>query len=194
MVLEDVSKTEANENVVDMLLEDDTQPDTETVSFHVNLPNIIGLGPLLVNFDGNCTVQQMMDTLEQQLKLGGCLELESPIPFDSIPPYFAVKVGHTDRFDFDKKCFTISKDTRFVQYWNDFLDAANKLEEQKSTEPSEGEVQYDGKLKAHLDRLGTTLHIGDARIQFLRTLRIPDDDKTCTNSASVLFCGALSVY
>merc|ERR1712113_847184 len=70
--------------------------------------------------------------------------------------------------------------TRFIQYWNDFLDEAKLYDEfeQKKPEQIEGEIRYDGKLSVKLKNDNKRLHIGDAQIEFMRTLRIPDDNKT----------------
>ena len=45
-----------------------------------------------------------------------------------------------------------------------------------SRETTDATVRYDGKLSALLE--DNTIKIGDASINFQRTLRIPDDDKT----------------
>ena len=163
----------AQENVIETKMDVDAPNNGEAVPFRVVLGNLEGY-PLQMEFDANSSITDMTSSLQKHLKLEQSLKLQTPIPFDSIPPCFDIKVGNADRIDFDANRFTIAKDTRFVEYWNDFLEAVTMAEEQK--EQTEGEVQYDGKLKALLN--GTTLTIGDARIQFQRTLRIPDDDKT----------------
>lgn len=141
----------------------------ETIPFRVELPNLIGIDPLTVEFGAESSIKEMTAMLTEQLKLDQPLRLQTAMPFDSVPPCFDIKVGDSDRIDFDENTFTISKDTRFVEYWNDFLEAANRLDEEKDTDQTEGEVQYDGKLKALLR--GTTLTIGDARIAFQRTVQ-----------------------
>jgi len=166
----------AQGDVADTKMDVDDHTDGESVSFRVELVNLKGIEPQRVEFDGNSTVKEMTSTLEQHFNLKQSLRLQTPLAFESVPPCFAIKVGDENSFDFDSGSFTIAKGTRFVEYWNEFLDAAKMVEEQKNAEQTEGEVQYDGQLKAQLK--GTTLVIGDARIQFQRTLRIPDDGKT----------------
>ena len=46
------------------------------------------------------------------------------------------------------------------------------------TQQIEGHIKYEGNLAVSLKNNNKTLHIGDARIEFQRTLRIPDDNKT----------------
>ena len=72
--------------------------------------------------------------------------------------------------------FQIAAGSRFIEYWNDFLDEAILHDNEQKTQQIEGEIGLEGALSVKLK--GSTLNIGDARIQFQRTLRIPDDNKT----------------
>ena len=159
----------AQKNVIETKIDGDGQPNGETVSFRVMLDNLKGFDPLTVDFDADSTIKEMTSSMEQRFKLGQSLRLQTAFQFESVPPTFEVKVADVDHIDFDTNTFSISKNTRFVEYWNDFLDAATMVEEQKNTEQTEGEVQYDGQLKAQLD--GTMLRIGDAQIEFQRTVK-----------------------
>ena len=152
----------------------------ESLRFSVSLVNLQGGEPVSVEFDKNASLEDMGRTINAMLKLNNedGLRMGRSFPTAPIPNSFAIKVGSSDVIDFAQGMFTIAPTTRLISYYNDFLDEAKLLDEEKANaEQTEGEVRFDGTLKAQL-KSDSSLVIGDARIQFQRTLRIPDDGKT----------------
>ena len=160
----------------------------EEVAFIANLSDLKGCDPIQINLDQNTLIKNLSSEIKKLLKLDENVtnNTKTDLHFqntlnlkDKLPKTFELKVcGKENIIDFANNKFTISSDTRFIEYWNDFLDEAIIYDEEKKTDQVEGEIQYEGKLKVTLKDNGTKLNIGDAEIEFMRTLRIPDDNKT----------------
>ena len=150
----------------------------DTLRFSVSLTHVQGVQPIAVDFDKNATLEEMTHTVNKMLNLShNGLQVARISPAQRIPRSFTIKVGASDVIDFERRKFCISSTSRFVAYWNDFLDEAKLFDEEKmSNKRDEGGVRFDGALQARLNS-DSSLTIGDARIQFQRTLRIPDDGK-----------------
>ena len=145
---------------------------TETLTFQVTLSNLNGIEPLTIEVAKDASFADMNQSVNQLLKLGddSAVELIKPTYLETIPPAFPIKVGAADHIDFEKGIFEISSDTRFIQYGNDFLDEAKMYDdESKTDQQTEGEIRFDGNLTVKLQD-ERTLIIGNARIQFQRTV------------------------
>ena len=146
---------------------------SDNMLFKVTLSNLNGVDPLSIQLPKDASFAEINQTINQILKLDDdtAVELIKPTHLETVPPAFPIKVGSEDIIDFEKGIFEISKDTRFIQYGNDFLDKARLCDdESKSDDQTEGEIKFDGNLSAKLEE--KTLRIGDARIQFQRTVNI----------------------
>ena len=162
------------------------EPETEEKDeflFPIQLTNLTGVDPINVQFNSNFTVKDMTQKLEKIMKMEKIIGEKTTFDFSSrfttdnkVPKSYPITVGEDDTIDFAGNEFKISPTTRYIQYWNDFLDEAKLYDEEQKTDQTEGEISYDGTLSVLLER--NTLKIGDAKIDFQRTLRIPDDDKT----------------
>ena len=154
--------------------------DDDVVTFKAQLNGLKGVDPIPIPLDNSLKINEISTKMNEILKLinsnHGALRFKKSFFANSIPKSFELKVGNEDRIDFNENIFTISEGTRIIEYWNDFLDEAIIHDNEQKTEQIEGEIGYDGALKVKLR--GTSLNIGDARIEFQRTLRIPDDNKT----------------
>lgn len=170
---------QAQVQVVETQARGECDGQSETLELSVTLPNLQGIEPLTIKLLKDASIPDVNQTVNQLLKLDddSAVKLMNPTYFETIPPAFEIKVGSTDSVDFEKGVFTISSDTRFIQYANDLLDEAKSYDDESKADQTEGEIRCDGNLKALLEN-NSTLRIGDARIQFQRTLRIPDDNKT----------------
>eukprot|EP01084_Bolivina_argentea_P002007 3697_1 len=154
------------------------QDDRKQIEFKAQLQNVKGCDPIPFSLDKWTKIKEISDKMNELMKLNAQNGLEYRASFHSnaIPRTFEVKVGTQDIIDFNENVFTISDTTRFIEYWNDFLDEAKAHDKEEKTQQIEGEIRYDGGLSVKLKN--DTLNIGDARIEFQRTLRIPDDNKT----------------
>eukprot|EP01084_Bolivina_argentea_P077346 140278_1 len=154
--------------------------ETQTISFNAQLSNLTGCPPVHVSFDDKTTpMTQITPTVNEMIKIeDNLLQFKNKFPSNKVPNSFQIKVGTENIIDFTNKKFTISSDTRFIEYWNDFLDESKIFDDEKKTAQIEGNIRYDGNLSVSLKNKNKILHIGDARIEFQRTLRIPDDNKT----------------
>ena len=146
---------------------------SDNMLFEVTLSNLNGVDPLSIQLPKDASFAELNQTINQILKLDDdtAVELIKPTHLESVPPAFPIKVGSADIIDFEKEIFEISKDTRFIQYGNDFLDKARLYDdESKNDDQTDGEIKFDGNLSAKLEE--KTLMIGDARIQFQQTVNI----------------------
>jgi len=142
---------------------------------------IKGCPPIQMTFDNASTsVSKIAPSIGALvgLETSQAIQLQNKMLSSTIPCSFDIKVGDANVIDFVNKEFIVARDTRLVEYWNEFLDEAVRFDEEEKSEPVEGEVRFEGGLSVSLKNDSRTLNIGDARIEFQRTLRIPDDNKT----------------
>eukprot|EP01083_Nonionella_stella_P189723 702197_1 len=152
--------------------------DRKQIEFKAQLQNVKGCDPLPFSLDKWTKITEISDKMNEFMQLNpqNGFQYHTSFPYNAIPRTFEVKVGTQDIIDFNENLFVISDTTRFIEYWNDFLDEAKAHDKEEKTQQIEGEIRYDGGLSVKLNN--NTLNIGDARITFQRTLRIPDDNKT----------------
>ena len=160
--------------------EDDTMLDLSTITLKLKMSNITGINAIDIEFDEDESLKEMIRKIEKMINIDGDeigkLEFAKSFGSDNkIPKSYSIKIADKDVIDFKRHNFTISSDTRFIEYWHQFFDEANKYIQQEHIKHPE-HVQYEGNLAAKLQ--DNQLKIGDATITFQRTLRIPDDDKT----------------
>lgn len=158
-----LSIKEKNLSIVDDFLED------SCVKFKI--PNLKGVGSeISLAFNANMTIVNAFDELERRLRLKHLANSINDINDSKdeekernnhvlrykgetwIPRSFCVKVDTTatnDSIDFENNKFIMTKDTRFVQYWNDFRDAIwefdekLKIQESKENEKKNNDASND---------------------------------------------------
>ena len=169
----------AQAQIVETKVDGEDEVHTDKLKYRVTLSNLKGVEPLTVWLHKDASISDMNQMVNRQLKLSDdtVVALIKPTDLETVPPAFAVRVGSTDTIDFGNNVFTIASDTRFIQYGNDLLDEAKVYDDDMKAEQTEGEIRFDGNLKVQL-KDESTLNIGNAQIQFQRTLRIPDDNKS----------------
>ena len=149
--------------------------DLSTIKLTFELANIVGIDPLILEFDEDESMNEIETKLKSITGIGDKIQFQDEFtPNNKVPKSFAIKVGNRDIIDFDANKFQISSNTRFIQYWNDLKDEMNKYDSNDNN--NNNHIQYEGDMIVELDN--NELQIGDAIITFQRTLRIPDDDKT----------------
>ena len=147
------------------------------LTFPIQLVDLDGIGPIGVEFDPNATIKDMAQKLKKIVDIDTSFEFVSRFTENNkIPKSYPLIVGDENIIDFAGNEFKISPNTRFIEYWNDFLDESKLYDEEKKFEQTEGYIKYEGDLSVMLE--DDILTIGDAKIQFQRTLRIPEDGKT----------------
>ena len=139
--------------------------------------------PIELSFVGKESVKQSIEKLYKELAFknreivyNGALTRERS---------FFIEMGNKDEMDWDKEKFTIGADTRFIEYWNDFLrECLSQLSLQQNSmtheEKTDFSLKYDGPMEAKLDNTDSKrsiLKMGSVDITFHRTLRIPEDGK-----------------
>eukprot|EP01084_Bolivina_argentea_P077345 140277_1 len=153
--------------------------DSKCIEFKAELSNLKGCDSITISIEKTTKIDEISQKINKTLKLekDKALQYKKSFYMTSIPKSFELKIGTEDIINFSENIFSISSQTRFIEYWNDFLDEAIIFDREEKTEPVEGEIRCDGKLSVKLLK-NKILQIGDARIEFQRTLRIPDDNKT----------------
>eukprot|EP01084_Bolivina_argentea_P077344 140276_1 len=151
----------------------------ESISFRAELSNLKGINPINIEFDQNTLTKNMNEKMHEIFKLTtNALKFKNTYNIQQIPVSFPIKISTINNIDFENNEFSIDSNTRFIEYWNDFLDKIKLFDDEKKNPSTqiEGEIRYDGQLEVQLKN-NNLLRIGAARIQFQRTLRIPDDNK-----------------
>ena len=147
------------------------------------LPKLSGCKPLELLLDGKDTIRSTLDEINKSLSLNnnelkylGALTMERR---------FKIIIDDKNVIKWDNQTFLISKDTSFIEYFNDFLYESKesaKLKENKmnNDEKEDLNIKYEGSMITRLENNNNELTLGgnDVKISFHRTLRIPDDDKT----------------
>ena len=146
--------------------------------FRLQLKDLNGIDPLTIKFDYKNTIDDITQILKKKVKIyNGWLYFPHKFtPNNKVPMTFNVEISNQNIINFAANEFKISSNTRFIQYWNDFLDEAKMYHEEKKQEKNKDDIKCEGDLCVTLK--DDILSVGDVKITFERTLRIPDDNKT----------------
>ena len=88
------------------------------------------------------------------------------------------------KIDWDNELFTMAIKQKFIEFWNDCLykcEETLQQKDEKSEDNSSTSMKYEGNLPVRLEKDGygrSVLRMGNARITFHRTLRIPEDGRS----------------
>ena len=154
--------------------------DDNTIIVPVQLPKLKDLPPMKIKIDKNSNMMQFIQKLQEFTKIQD--DILKFTKDSSVPRSYPISVGDKDIFDFENNIFTISHKSKFLQFWNDWLDEAkiyerNKLREEKKNDDDQDQEmsEYTEIPSVKLIKDDTALQVGEVEVSFERTLRIPDD-------------------